>query len=78
MTREKNFSYEITCKDLERGGFYKVNQENRAKGYKQSWFGTETAARKALKNEIKFNASCSSCEVVSWKLFDRNGIIEEG
>lgn len=78
MAREKNFTYTLTYKDKQRG-IVEVNKRViRAKGYGQSWFSTEQAARKRLENEIKSYKECSFVEeIIGWTLESRDGIIEK-
>ena len=79
MTKEKNFTYTITYKDTQKGVVSVNKCVNRAKGYGQSWFATEAAARKRLENSLDSYRNCWFVEsVIEWTLEDRNGIIEKG
>ena len=77
---EKKYTYVLKC---ERDGqVYTVNERvNRARGYGQSWFATEAAARKALDNSVKIHTGVdwkgNVGKVVWWAIKDRNGIIEQ-
>ena len=79
MASEKNYTYVAT---FERDGkVYTVNESvNRARGYGQSWFKTETAARKALKDRIAIHTGIdwkgNYGKVVSWVIKDREHVIE--
>lgn len=78
---EKNYTYEV--KFEKDGKVYTVNDcVKRARGYGQSWFTTETAARKGLANTISIHTMADykgNCgKVVEWVIKDRNGIIEKG
>ena len=79
MAREKNFTYTITYKDSKKGIVTENERVIRGKGYGQSWFSTEEAARKRVSDELKFLKGCWFVEeIIGWTLKDRNGIIEEG
>jgi len=79
MASEKNYTYVATFeKD---GKVYTVNERvNRARGYGQSWFKTETAARKGLEHTIAIHTGTDwkgDCgKVVSWVIKDREHVIE--
>lgn len=73
---EKNFSWTMTV-ELKDGSIKKCNINNLGNGYKQSWYSTEEKARKALRTQIEWTTEFGN-KVISWKVFDRNGTIEEG
>ena len=73
---EKNFSWTMTV-ELENGNVVKCNTTNRGKGYKQSWYATENAARKALASQMKWTTDFGN-KVLAWAVVGRNGIIEHG
>lgn len=72
---EKNFSYTMTVR-LTDGTIRKCNVAY-SKGHAQSWYSTESKARKALKDQMDWTTRFGN-EVLSWKVLDRNGTIEEG
>ena len=76
---EKNFTYTITYRDSEKGIVVENDRVVRARGYGQSWFATEDAARKRLESSLKFlRGAWFVSEVIGWTVSDRNGIIEQG
>lgn len=79
MAIEKNYTYVATFERV--GRIETVNERvNRARGYGQSWFKTEDAARKALANTIKIHTGIdwegNRGKVVSWVIKDREHNIE--
>ena len=78
MKREKNFTYCIKYREKD-GKIGTENVANRARGYAQSWFSTEDAARKRINNSLSFLRGASFVEeVIEWTLSDRNGVIDRG
>lgn len=79
MKKEKNFTYTITYRDIKKGIVSINKQVNRARGYGQSWFATEEAARKAVKSLVEpMRNYWFVSEIIEWTIEDRNGIIEKG
>jgi photosystem II stability/assembly factor-like uncharacterized protein len=79
MKREKNFTYTITYIDTVDGKVATENAcVNKARGYGQSWFATEEAARKRVQNQLNWFRNSQRFDVVGWTLSDRNSIIEKG
>lgn len=73
---EKNYSWAMTLQ-RDDGTVKECNVTNVRKGYKQSWYSTEEKARKALEERISWTTGFGE-KILSWKIFNRNGIIEEG
>lgn len=76
MNKDYTFCLTMRSKD---GKIEYLNEDNRAKGYRKSWFKTEESARKHLANQIELHQFFGST-LIEWTLFNRNhgiGIIEE-
>lgn len=74
----KEYSYEITMKDLERGTIYVHNRVNKARGYGKSSFKTEESARERLESDLKNYGARSYYEVTGWVLTKGNAVIDRG
>ncbi len=76
---ERNFTYTIKYVDSKKGVQYSNKQVVRAKGYGQSWFATEEAARESLEMKLNDLRECwFVTEILEWYLSNRDGIIERG
>lgn len=75
---KKDYSYDLTVLSPD-GSLHQTNVSRPELRYRQSWYKTESAARKGLQNAIKFREFCGD-KVFSWVLYCRNpqiGIIEK-
>lgn len=73
----KDYTFSLTA--IDKDGNKKVwNETNAAKGYRQGWYKTEEAARKAM-NGAKRVAESSGCTNIKYTLYSKIkgiGIIE--
>lgn len=75
----RDYSFNLTIVEAD-GTITEHNITDTRRGYRQSWFATEKAARKGLERAIGYTTNrFSGGTVKSWVLYNRNhgiGIIE--
>lgn len=74
--KERNFTYDLIISD-DLGNERRINEADTARGYKRSWFYSESNARRLLNNDISFYRFYGY-KIVSWAIRNRAGVIEAG
>lgn len=70
----KDYTWSMTAKN-EAGETVLANNADRGRGYRQSWYKTEAAARTAMNRWLEWWIDRGYTEIV-WKLSSRSGVIE--
>lgn len=71
MTNTKDFTYYLKVRTAE-GKIESCNENNTAKGYRQSWYKTPKSAMKHLENHIAICKRCNN-EILEAYCFTRSG-----
>lgn len=73
---KKEYTYTLIVKDP-KNGIINKNVVNRRKGYGQSCYATEAAARKGLNGAIKFATDFCGQTVIAWELWKGCQVIDK-